>query len=80
MKYKVLVTRLSYGNIEICAENREVAKSMALSEDNRNKISWFKNDDYQIAEVTRLQTKCDKCGVDIPDNSIFCYKCGAKIQ
>ena len=79
MKYRVLVDRLSYGDIEVNAKNREEAKGKALSIENRDKIKWFKNDDYQIAEITRIQTKCEKCGVEVPEESNFCFKCGAKI-
>ena len=79
MKYSVLVSRLSYGEITVEAENRKMVEEIALSEENRNKIDWFDSDQYKVSEISQIIIRCEKCGVELPDESVFCYKCGAKI-
>ena len=78
-KYSVLISRLSHGVIEVVAENREMAEEEALSESNKDKIEWVDADQYKIHEVSKIKTKCEKCGSVLPDESVFCFKCGAKI-
>lgn len=78
-KYKMLIERRSYGEIEVIAENRDLAKEIALNPNNNDNILWRKNDEYKILEVYRLSPNCEKCGIEVPDGSIFCYKCGAKL-
>ena len=53
-KYNITVAQRFYGEIEVEANNREEAKSKALDEENLDKIKWFDNKQYQIAEVTKL--------------------------
>ena len=57
------------------AESEEIA----LSEENRDKIDWFDSDQYKVSEISQIIIRCEKCGVELPDESVFCYKCGAKI-
>ena len=79
MKYNITVAKIKYGDIEIRANNRKEAKEEAINEKNRDKIKWHENDSYNVAEVYEMEECCPKCGVKLPDNSVYCYQCGEKI-
>ena len=58
MKYTVRVARLTYGDIEVEANDREEAKKKAMELDNYANIKWIVHSDdieckyLRIAEVT----------------------------
>ena len=61
MKYSVRVARITYGDIEVEANNREEAKEKATSLENYAHINWITHSDdieckyLRIAEVEELR-------------------------
>lgn len=54
MKYIVRVAQLTYGDIEVEANDRESAKELALDEENYAQIQWLESKSLRIAEVTKI--------------------------
>lgn len=53
-KYIITVRKDEYGQIEVEANDRKEAQTIALSEGNCKKIQWYNNPDYKVVEVELL--------------------------
>jgi hypothetical protein len=53
-KYIITVRKDEYGQIEVEANDRKEAQTVALSEGNCKKIQWYNNPDYKVVEVELL--------------------------
>ena len=78
MRFIIDISKHQVGRIEIIAEDRENAKKMALSEENRDKIKWHDKERFRIDEVYYIKPSCPDCKIELPEGSLFCYKCGKK--
>lgn len=81
MKYIVTISEKRRGNIQISAENYDEAKQKAedIIEINPSRVLWDASE-YQIAQITEKPLVCSNCNSEIPLDSQFCNKCGAKIE
>ena len=80
MEYDIDISRHQRGRIKIHAKTREIAKEEALDIKNRDKIEWLGEEWFHIDEVTEIPLKCPNCKIELPDGSLYCNKCGTKIE
>ena len=80
-KYIIELIKIEHSNLVVKSTNREEAKVLALAlvEEKFNEINW-EHRHFKITEMIKIPLKCGKCGKEVPDDSIFCNKCGEKID
>ena len=81
MKYIVTISEKRCGNIQLSAQNRDEAKQKAeeLAKISPDRVMWDSSK-YQVTNVYEKPLVCSKCDSEIPLDSHFCNKCGAKVD
>ena len=80
MKFIIDISKHQRGRINVYAPNLETAKTEALSVRNRDNIEWLEKDWYSIDEVYYVSPKCSNCKIELPEGSLYCNKCGVRVE
>ena len=80
MKYKVIMTKRLFGEVLVRAQSKDEAVQKAYEMVKNDDYKWYSEEKIDAHEVHRLPIVCNNCKTTLPPESLFCNKCGAKIE
>lgn len=80
MEYKVIMTKRLFGEILVQAQDKDEAVQKAYEIAKNNEYKWYSEEKIDAHEVHQVPIMCNNCNATLPPESLFCNKCGTKIE